>query len=90
MGIGIEALKHVWIHQLQIYVAIEKDNAEVANVIENLLDFIKSKKRLKKIGKSVDISNVKHYISRPTLYVYRMYLTRKWINLFQGGIKNEN
>ena len=43
--LGIDAPKHVGIHRQEVYVAIEKENAEAANVTENLLDLIKNTKK---------------------------------------------
>jgi carbon storage regulator len=43
--LGIEAPKHVGIHRQEVYVAIEKENAEAANVSENLLNLLKNTKK---------------------------------------------
>ncbi|SFJ45589.1 carbon storage regulator, CsrA [Halobacillus dabanensis] len=43
--LGIEAPKSMGIHRQEVYVAIEKENAEAANVTENLLELIKNTKK---------------------------------------------
>ncbi|REJ10195.1 carbon storage regulator CsrA [Halobacillus trueperi] len=43
--LGIEAPKSVGIHRQEVYVAIGKENAEAANVSENLLNLLKNTKK---------------------------------------------
>ncbi|MYL49175.1 carbon storage regulator CsrA [Halobacillus litoralis] len=43
--LGIEAPNSVGIHRQEVYVAIEKENAEAANVSENLLNLLKNTKK---------------------------------------------
>ncbi|WP_406944702.1 carbon storage regulator CsrA [Halobacillus sp. SY10] len=43
--LGIEAPKSVGIHRQEVYVAIEKENAEAANVSGDLLNLLKNAKK---------------------------------------------
>ncbi|RDY71532.1 carbon storage regulator [Halobacillus trueperi] len=43
--LGIDAPKSVGIHRQEVYVAIEKENAEAANVSGDLLDLLKNAKK---------------------------------------------
>ncbi|WP_394218437.1 carbon storage regulator CsrA [Halobacillus trueperi] len=43
--LGIEAPKSVGIHRQEVYVAIEKENEEAANVSGDLLNLLKNEKK---------------------------------------------
>ncbi|SDO19065.1 carbon storage regulator CsrA [Halobacillus aidingensis] len=43
--LGVEAPKSVGIHRQEVYVAIEKENAEAANVSGDLLNLLKNAKK---------------------------------------------
>ncbi|WLR49257.1 carbon storage regulator CsrA [Halobacillus litoralis] len=43
--LGIEAPKSVGIHRQEVYMAIEKENAEAANVSGDLLNLLKNAKK---------------------------------------------
>ncbi|MYL70009.1 carbon storage regulator CsrA [Halobacillus litoralis] len=43
--LGIEAPKNVGIHRQEVYVAIEKENEEAANVSGDLLNLLKNAKK---------------------------------------------